>query len=160
MGWLETAERRQLQQLVRDLADGVVIADAKGIIVFWNRAATNIFGWSAADAVGRSLDIIIPERLRARHWAGYERVMETGETSYGNRLLEVPAAHRDGRTISVAFTVTLLRRLDEAQLDGIVAVLRDDTERWNERRVAQQQIAALEAQKDARVVEATRANEA
>lgn len=148
MGWLETATKSELEQLLRDLADGVVIADASGNIVFWNSEATQIFGWSAAYAVGRSLDIIIPERLRARHWAGYERVMETGETSYGNRLLEVPATHRDGHIVSVAFTVTLLRSADESLLDGIVALLRDDTEGWNQRRLDGQRIAALEAQQN------------
>ena len=94
--------------LVQGLADAVVIADRAGTIVFWNRAATSLFGWSDDQAVGRSLDLIIPEPLRDRHWDGYRRVMETGHTEYGGRLLEVPALHRDGRIFSIAFTVTLL----------------------------------------------------
>ena len=98
----------QLGRLVRHLADAVVIADAMGTIVFWNTAAQAMFGWSAGEAVGRSLDLIIPERLRKRHWDGYVQVVESGHTEYGNRLLEVPSTHRDGRAISVAFTVTLL----------------------------------------------------
>ena len=79
--------------------------------------------------LGRSLDLIIPERLRARHWDGYRRVMQTGRTEYGTRLLEVPAVHRDGRTISIAFTVTLLKRPGEQRPYDIVAVIRDDTAR-------------------------------
>ena len=142
---LDASEDVRLAQLVRDLADAVVIADPGGIIVFWNEAATRLFGWSAAEATGRSLDLIIPERLRDRHWAGYRRVMKTGHTDYGSRLLEVPAVHRDGRAISVAFTVTLLTRPGEQRPDGIAAVLRDDTERWQERRRTRERLAELEA---------------
>ena len=123
---------RALGQLVQDLADAVVIADSDGTIVFWNAAATTLFGWSDDDAVGRSLDLIIPERLRDRHWDGYRRVMETGHTEYGGRLLEVPALHRDGHTFSIAFTVTLLTRPGEQRPDAIAAVLRDDTARREE----------------------------
>ena len=122
-----------LARLWDDLADAVVIADANGTIVFWNHAAQRLFGWPSGEAVGKTLDLIIPERLRDRHWAGYERVMETGRTSYGDRLLEVPAIHRDGRTLSVAFTVTLLANAD-GSVAHIVALLRDETVRWNERR--------------------------
>jgi PAS domain S-box-containing protein len=134
-----------LAQVVRELADAVVIADAEGSIVFWNRAATSLFGWSAAEAAGRSLDLIIPERLRDRHWRGYHRVMETGHTDYGTRLLEVPALHRDGHTISVAFTVTLLKSHGNIRPQGIAAVLRDDTARWQERRRTRERLAMLES---------------
>jgi PAS domain-containing protein len=74
-----------LARLVRDLADAVVICDPDGTIRFWNTAATHIFGWTADEATGASLDLIIPERLRERHWAGYQRVMATGHTDYGGR---------------------------------------------------------------------------
>src|SRR5687768_3313092 len=97
-----------LAQLVHVLADAVVIADRDGTIIFWNVAAERLFGWSTVEALGQTLDIIIPERLRSRHWAGYHEVMATGRTKYGERLLEVPALHRDGRRLSIAFTVTLL----------------------------------------------------
>lgn len=133
-----------LARLVRDLADAVVVADAEGSIVFWNDAAQRLFGWSAPEAIGRSLDLIIPERLRARHWRGYLQVMETGHTDYGGRLLEVPALHRDGHAISIAFTVSLLVHDGERRPDGIAAVIRDDTARWQERRELRERIAALE----------------
>ncbi|HWJ96674.1 MAG TPA: PAS domain-containing protein [Acidimicrobiales bacterium] len=123
----------ELARLWSDVAEAVVIAEPAGTIVFWNDAAERLFGWPGAEARGQTLDLIIPARLRSRHWAGYERVMETGETSYGDRLLEVPAIHRDGRTLSVAFTVTLIVGPGHG-VDFIVAVLRDETERWNERR--------------------------
>ncbi|MGZ4708113.1 MAG: PAS domain S-box protein [Acidimicrobiales bacterium] len=122
-----------LARLVRDLADAVVICDPDGTIRFWNTAATHVFGWTADEATGASLDLIIPERLRDRHWAGYQRVMATGRTDYGGRLLEVPALHRDGHTISIAFTVSLLRRSPENAVTAIAAVIRDDTERRQER---------------------------
>jgi PAS domain S-box-containing protein len=142
---LDSVGPDQLAQLVSDLADAVVIADPDGIIVFWNQAATTLFGWTADDAVGSSLELIIPERLRDRHATGYRRVMDTGHTDYGHRLLEVPAVHRDGRAMSVAFTVTLLTRPGRLRPDGIAAVIRDDTERWQESRRTRQRLAELEA---------------
>jgi PAS domain S-box-containing protein len=134
-----------LADLVRELADAVVIADADGVITFWNAAATRLFGWEATDAIGTSLDLIIPERLRQRHWEGYRRVMATGRTDYGDRLLEVPALHRDGRPLSIAFTVTLLHRADGRGPRAIAAVIRDDTERWQERRRLRNELAELRA---------------
>jgi PAS domain S-box-containing protein len=136
-----TLDDRVLAQLVRGLADAVVVADPMGTIVFWNAAATRIFGWSEAETVGRSLDLIIPERLRARHWDGYRRVMETGHTQYGSRLLEVPALHRDGHTFSIAFTVTLLMPAGQQRPDGIAALIRDDTARRQELRSLRDRLA-------------------
>ena len=134
-----------LARLVRDLADAVIICDPDGTIVFWNTAATRVFGWPAEQVVGASLDVIIPERLRDRHWEGYHRVMRTGETSYGDRLLEVPALHRDGQTLSIAFTVSLLRASDGGPVLGIAALIRDDTERWQERRRLNEELDHLRA---------------
>ena len=141
----DDVDDRVLAQLVRELADAVVIAGPDGTIAFWNHAATRIFGWSAVEATGRSLDLIIPERLRARHWDGYRKVMATGHTDYGERLLEVPAIHRDGQTISIAFTVTLLKRPGEPQPFGIVALIRDDTARRAELLDAKRRLAARDA---------------
>jgi PAS domain S-box-containing protein len=130
-------------QLTLGLADGLVVAEGDGTIMFWNDAATRIFGWSVAEAVGESLDLIIPERLRERHWDGYRRVMATGETHYGVTLLEVPAVHREGRPLSIAFTVTLLRHPGSDRPYAIAALLRDDTSRWQERRELRQRLAEL-----------------
>ena len=134
-----------LAQLVTELADAVVLADADGRITFWNDAATRLFGFDATEAIGQTLDLIIPERLRGRHWSGYREVMSTGQTSYGDRLLEVPALHRDGRSLSIAFTVTLLHRPDARRPFAIAAVIRDDTQRWQERRQLKAEIADLRA---------------
>ena len=138
-----------LAELVRHLADAVVIADPEGTISFWNEAATRVFGWPPDEAMGRSLDIIIPERLRDRHRAGFHRTMTTGRTSYSDRLLEVPALHRDGHTLSIAFTVTLLQHRDGDRPVAIAAVLRDDTQRWQERRRMRDEIAILRSQASA-----------
>jgi PAS domain S-box-containing protein len=122
-----------LVQLAHQAADAIVIADPDGRICFWNTAATRVLGWSADDAVGQSLDIIIPERQRSAHWDGYSRVMASGETRYGDQLLRVPALHPDGQRRSIAFTVTLLKDAAGA-VTAIVAIIRDETQRWQEER--------------------------
>jgi len=134
-----------LAQLVRDLADAVVVADRDGKITFWNDAAERMFGWPTEDAVGQTLDLIIPERLRGRHWEGFRETMATGETKYAGALLEVPALHRDGRQLSIAFTVTLITADDPAHPDAIAAVIRDDTEHWHERRRLRKELEELRA---------------
>lgn len=132
-----------LARLVRHMADAVIVADRAGTIVFWNDAATRLFGWSARDAIGERLDLIIPERLRDRHWTGWDQVVQTGVTRYGEQLLEVPALHQDGRRLSIAFTVSLL--VEDGAVSGIAAVLRDDTARWQERRALREQLAQARA---------------
>jgi PAS domain S-box-containing protein len=130
----ESPGDQTLAQLVRDLADAVIIADPEGTIVFWNDAATKLFGWTALEAAGKTLQLIVPERLWSRHSTGYARVMETGHTEYGDRLLQVPAVHRDGHTFSIAFTVSLLHAGGTQRPSGIAAVLRDDTANFETRR--------------------------
>lgn len=118
--------------LLRDLAEAVLISDHDGRIIFWNASAERLFGWPAEDALDRSLDLIIPPKHRARHWQGYRQVMASGSSKYSTQLLEVPALHRDGSTLSISFTVTLTR--DAERVTGIAAVVRDETERRQERR--------------------------
>lgn len=128
-----TPDDPTLAKLVRRLADPVIVADSDGIIVFWNDAAERVFGWTAAHATGKSLDLIIPDRQRHAHWQGYHRVMATGQTRYHHDLLRVPALHADGERRSIAFTVTLLTDTGGA-VTGIAAVVRDETQRWAEER--------------------------
>lgn len=134
-----------LGRLMGDLADAVVIADPAGMIRFWNSSAERLFGWPADEAVGRALDMIIPERLRERHNVGFARVMITGHTEYGERLLEVPALHRDGRPLSIAFTVTLLTEADGTTPSGVAALIRDDTAGWQQRRALRAELTELRA---------------
>ena len=131
------------QQFVLAAGDAIVATDAAGSIVIWNPAAERIFGFAASEALGASLDLIIPERLRQRHWDGYRRVMQTGHTRYGSEVLRVPALHKDGRTLSVAFTVALLDLPDQTRI--IAAIIRDETARWAEERALRQRLAELEA---------------
>jgi len=133
-------------ELLQALGDAVVAADAQGKIVFWNAAAERLFGFAAAEAIGRSLDLIIPERYRARHWAGYEKTMRSGETRYGEQVLRVPALRKDGRPLSIAFTVGLLKG-KAGGVEAIVAAVRDDTAQWNEERALRKRLAELTGNK-------------
>jgi PAS domain S-box-containing protein len=122
-----------MEKIYRDILeqapDAVLFADRQGILRIWNRGAEILFGHSAAEALGQSLDLIIPERLRARHWEGYYRVMATGETRYGTDLLKVPALHRDGRQLSCEFSIVMLKD-EEGGVLGVASIVRDVTARW------------------------------
>ena len=130
--------------LVRDAGDAIVVAGADGTIVFWNRAAERIFGYSEQEALGHSLDLIIPERFRIRHWEGYRNVMQTGQTRYGADVLRVPALHKDGRRLSIAFSVSLLHS-PTREIQAIAAIIRDETDRWEQERALRQRLAELES---------------
>lgn len=132
-----------LEAFVQSAADAIIAAAADGKIVFWNPAAARIFGFSAEEALGQSLDLIIPERFRARHWEGYRQVMASGQSKYQSDVLRVPALHRDGRALSIAFTVTLLDSQDGSGR-VIAAIVRDETARWNEERELRRRLAELE----------------
>jgi PAS domain S-box-containing protein len=129
---------------VQSAGDAIVAAGTDGSILLWNPAAERIFGYAEEEALGHSLDLIIPERLRIRHWNGYRRVMETGNTRYGTEVLRVPAVHKDGRRLSIAFTVALLPSPNQ-KVQAIVAIIRDETSRWEEERALRQRLAELEA---------------
>ena len=132
-----------LSQLVECVGDAIIVVDAHEKIVMWNPAATRIFGYSEAEALGNTLDLIVPERQRHRHNEGCRKSMETGITRYGTSLLKVPALHQNGSMLSIAFTVGML--FDEHQkVNGIVAVIRDETERFAEERALKKRILELE----------------
>ena len=135
-------------QLVDAVGDGVIVCDASGAITFWNPAATRIFGFSASDALGQSLDLIIPERQRQRHWDGYHSTMFTGQTRYGADVLRVPALHKEGKSLSIAFTVAMLYAAD-GTVSAIVAIVRDETARWVEERALKARLVQLETQLEA-----------
>lgn len=122
-------------------ADAVVATDRAGIIRIWNPGAERIFGHREDEALGQSLDLIIPERLRARHWDGFRQVIETGESRYGaGDLLSVPSIRRDGQRISVEFTIIPLKD-EQGQMTGMAAVMRDATKRFDEMKVLRQKLA-------------------
>lgn len=122
-------------------SDAIVASDKGGIIRYWNPGAERIFGYASAEAIGQSLDIIIPERLRARHWEGYRQVMATGESRYGHGdVLAVPGMRKDGARVSLEFTIVPLR--DEAgQMIGMAAIMRDVTVRFEEMRTLRRKLA-------------------
>lgn len=136
------------ERLVEAIGDAIVVSDANGAINLWNPAAEHLFGFTKAEALGNSLDLIIPERLRERHWAGYRKTMASGETRYGHDLLRVPAVHKDGRALSIAFTVGLLYG-PQREVQGIVAAIRDETTRFAEERNLLKRLAELEAKSGA-----------
>jgi PAS domain S-box-containing protein len=133
-----------LRAVVQAVGDAVVGCDEKGAITLWNPAAERIFGFSQAEALGASLDIIIPERMRKRHWDGYHETMRTGITRYGNDVLRVPAINKAGGALSISFTVAMLFSPDH-KVSSILAVMRDETARFNEDRAQRKKLAELEA---------------
>lgn len=129
--------------IVAASGDAVIVSDPAGIITVWSPAAERIFGFGAAEALGQSLDLITPERHQRRHWQGYHETMRTGVTRYGAEVLRVPAVHKEGRPLSIAFTVGMVTDAAGA-ITGIVAVIRDDTARWEEERKLRRRLAELE----------------
>jgi len=135
----------QLKQLVNNAPDAILISDQGGIIRFWNSGAEQMFGHTSAEAVGQSLDLIIPENLRGRHWEGYRRVMASGETKYKTGLLSSPGVRKDGTRVSLEFSMVLLR--DEAgNMQGCASIMRDVTERWKKEKELKERLTACETQ--------------
>lgn len=138
-------DERLYREIVEGSPDAIVFGDAEGVIRLWNAGAESIFGFKAEEAIGRSMDIIIPERLRARHWDGYRSVMATGESRYGRGdLLAVPAVTKDGRTISIEFTIQMLRSA-AGEILGPVAIIRDVTKRFQREKQMALRLKELEA---------------
>jgi PAS domain S-box-containing protein len=127
------------------IGDAVVVSDAQGKVIVWNPAAERMFGFSEAEAMGQSMDMIIPERLRKRHWEGFDKSMATGTTKYGHDVLRVPAVDKAGRALSIAFTVAMLFGPD-GKVSAIASVIRDETDRFAEERALRKRVTELEAQ--------------
>lgn len=124
-------------------SDAIIAADKAGTIIFWNPGAERIFGYPESDAIGRSLDIIIPTRLQKRHWDGYRQVMASGESRYGQGdVLAVPGVGKDGRQLSLEFTIVPLRN-GSSELIGLAAIMRDVTKRFEETRALKRKLAEM-----------------
>lgn len=137
-------EDRLYQMIVDNARDAVVYSDREGLIRLWNTGAERMFGYYKSEALGQSLDLIIPESLRSRHWDGYRKVMAEGRSRYESDLLAVPALKKDGSRISVEFTLVPVQD-ENGRLEGIAAILRDVTERWNRDKALRQRLAEFEA---------------
>lgn len=129
--------------LVAEISDAIMYADAEGKIRLWNAGARRIFGFEQSEALGSSLDIIIPPSLRGKHWTGFEETMRTGKSRYGEgEILAVPAIRKDGSRISVEFTI-LPMKAESGQLIGIAAIMRDVTPRFQELLKLRKELASL-----------------
>ena len=134
-----------LNALVAAIGDAVMVCDAHGAILLWNPACERMFGHTEAEVLGKTMDLIIPERLRKRHWEGYEKTMATGITKYGHDVLRVPAIDKQGNSLSIAFTVAMLYGAD-GKVNAIASIIRDETSRFAEERALKKRVAELEAQ--------------
>jgi PAS domain S-box-containing protein len=132
------------ESIVDQSPTAIVVGDREGIVRLWNAGAQTMFGWTAEEVLGKSMDMIIPEKHRPRHWEGYDRVMASGVTKYGRNLLAVPALTKDGRRISIEFNVVLLKDA-EGRVLGIAATMQDVTARWERDRALHAHVAELEA---------------
>jgi PAS domain S-box-containing protein len=133
------------RRIVEGSPDAIIVGDAEGVIRLWNAGARAIFGHAAEEALGRSMDLIIPERLRGRHWDGYRKVMASGVSRYGSGdLLAVPALTKDGRTISIEFTIQLVKDAG-GRVTASVAVIRDVTKRFQREKEQARRLKELEA---------------
>jgi PAS domain S-box-containing protein len=136
------------QQILFQAQDAIIFSDRDGLIGLWNSGAESIFGYTAQEALGQTLDLIIPEKLRVRHWEGYRKVMATGSTRYGRDLLAVPSMRKDGTRISIEFSIVLLRT-SSGEVLGAAAILRDVTARWQKEKELKDRLAVLEKSKRA-----------
>ena len=134
---------RLMEQLLDNAPDAILIADKEGMIRYWNRGAEALFGHTAAEAVGQSLDLIIPENLRGRHWEGYGRVMATGETKYKTGLLAAPGQRKDGSRVSLEFSMVLLRD-DAGALQGVASIMRDVSAHWQKEKELREDLTSCE----------------
>lgn len=129
--------------LVAQAPDAVIFADLKGVIRAWNAAAERVFGHSTEEAIGQSLDLIVPERFREAHWRGYERALAAGETKYSGQALPTRSVRKDGSTIYVELTFAIIHDSHDT-VAGALAHARDITERWASEREQRQRLQELE----------------
>ena len=143
----ETQDNSWFEQIVEDAPEAILAADKTGVIRFWNHGAERIFGVKKDDAIGQSLNLIIPENLRQRHWEGWAKVMKTGKSHYGvDEMLRVPARRSDGSRLSAEFSIVMLKDA-ASQLTGVAAILRDVSEQWDREKKLKSQLEECQKEK-------------
>ena len=130
--------------LIEDLADAMIFTDRDGLIRVWNAGAEAVFGHRADEIIGKSLDVLIPDRLRSAHWAGFDTAMETGQLKHVRQSMTTRSIHKDGSDLYIDMSFALVRD-DTGLLLGAVAVARDVTDRFKAERDARKRLAELEA---------------
>ena len=133
------------RRIVSESRDAIIFADKDGVIRLWNAGAEAMFGYRAAEMEGQTLDLIIPEGLRARHNEGFRRALAAGASRYAQDLLAVPGLRKDGARISLEFTITLIKG-DGGEVLGAAAIIREVTMRWQRDQELKKRLAALAGQ--------------
>jgi PAS domain S-box-containing protein len=133
------------EALISQVSDAVIFTDREGLIRFWNAGAEAVFGHAAHDVMGGPVEVIIPERLRAAHRAGFDTAIRTGQTRHGRESMTTRSMHRDGRVLYVDMSFALVTDAAGGVL-GAVAVARDITERFHAEKDARKRRAELEAE--------------
>ena len=134
--------------LIENLADAMIFTDRDGLIRVWNSGAEAVFGHRADEIIGKSLDVLIPDRLRSAHWAGFDTAMETGQLKHGRQSMTTRSVHKDGSDLYIDMSFALVRD-DNGVVLGAVAVGRDVTDRFKAERDARKRLAELEARVNA-----------
>jgi PAS domain S-box-containing protein len=139
----ENADWNVFQAALEQAPDAIIFADPGGAIRIWNRAAETVFGYAAAEVIGGSLDVIIPERLRSAHWDGFHRALDSGQTKLGAKALTTRSVHKNGSKLYVELSFGLVRN-EDGTIVGALAVGRDCTARYLEERALRARVAQLE----------------
>ena len=132
-----------VNRIVAASSDAIMFSDREGVIRLWNSGAEKMFGFTSEEALGRSLDLIIPENLRGRHWDGYYRVMQSGSSRYSTDLLSAPALRKDGTRLSTEFSMVMVKD-EEGVMVGVAAIIRDVSARWQREKELKERIKTLE----------------
>ena len=127
---------RLAERILDQVADAVICANHSGTIIRWNQASTALFGYSTEEAVGQSVEPIIPEHLRAASWSGFDAAMTKGATKLQGRPTLTRALHKSGRRLYVEMTFAIVKGDAEGEVIGAVAMARDVTERTERERAA------------------------
>jgi PAS domain S-box-containing protein len=131
--------------IVEQAWEAVIFADRDGRIGLWNRAAEALFGFSAAEAIGASLDLIVPERFRVAHWNGFRKAIESGRTQHGGEVRTTRSLHKDGRKLYVELSFGLVKT-PAGEVAGSLAIGRCGNERFAKDAELRARIAALESE--------------